>query len=163
MLKYALRDGGKIYLFRLILFVIELKFYEIFFQLSNQKITWETVCVKTKPTKLWFKGQIISEAFFLFSILPKNERRTSALVARANFCQYFFRFFGRIEAKKDCFWNYLTFSTFLATVCKLHCIVQTVGVGFSLIVSSIAIDVIVMGLRVLYEKSVTVLCHLMIL
>lgn len=48
-------------------------------------------------------------------------------------------------------------------LCKLHCIVQTVGVGFSLIVSSIAIDVIVMGLRVLYEKSVTVLCHLMIL
>jgi hypothetical protein len=30
MLKYALRDGGKIYLFRLILFVIELQFHEIF-------------------------------------------------------------------------------------------------------------------------------------
>ena len=74
----------------------------------------------------------------------------------------FLSFFWRIEAKKNCFWNYLTFSTLLATLCKLHCIVQTVGVGFSLIVSSIAIDVIVMGLRVLYEKSVTVLCHLMI-
>ena len=56
------------------------------------------------------KGKLSSKFVLLFSIIPKNERKTSALVSSyGKNLQMFCSFFGRIENKKNCFWNYMTF------------------------------------------------------
>jgi len=44
------------------------------------------------------KGQLISEYFFLFSILPKNERKTSA---SAEFWKHFVCFLEELRTRKN--------------------------------------------------------------
>ena len=49
------------------------------------------------------KGQLISEDFFLVFDFTKNERKTSALVARAKFCKHFVCFFEELRTRKNDF------------------------------------------------------------
>ena len=49
--------------------------------------------LKKRTKKFYPKGQ----SFFLFSILPKNERKTSA---RAKFCKHFFCFLEELRTRK---------------------------------------------------------------
>ena len=46
------------------------------------------------------KGHIMSEEFFCFFNSSKNEQKTSALVARANFREYFVRFLEELKPRK---------------------------------------------------------------
>ena len=46
----------------------------------------------------------------MFSNLPKNERKSSILVYHATRIEHFRSFFGRIESKIICFWNFLAFN-----------------------------------------------------
>ena len=65
-------------------------------------ISWKSSCI------LMNKGQLISEA--IFSFLQFFQKRTKYLqnFALATRAEVFRSFFGRIENKKICFWDYLT-------------------------------------------------------
>ena len=68
------------------------------------------------------KGHIISEAIFVFCILPKTGRKTSALVSRANFWKYFVRFLKELKPRKiasEIIWP-LQFSWFYLLKVSFH-------------------------------------------
>ena len=56
------------------------------------------------------KGQIISEANYLFLNSSKKRTKNFCPSSWGNILEKFRSFFGRIENKIICFWNYLTFS-----------------------------------------------------